>query len=134
MTSDKLKALAEEIARCCYCSDKMGFTIGPVIEKVVPMLERVQREALTAQIEFPSRNSYIEYLSSSNVNSAMAAYDWVRDNIKIKPNEPVSDRELIDLAADCKWKMPGICDIGALYVAGWRDCEKRLRGEALGDE
>lgn len=129
MTPDELKALALKIVKDHVEFSKQednGFENAVLHKDIADALERVQRETLAARIKFPQ---IVEYKATGSPHEiALGVYDWLLANIKFLPNEPVSDEEVIARAHECKRSMHPQADIGALYVQGWRACEKKLRG------
>lgn len=142
MTSEELKALAEEIALCCYGWDKMGVTLEAVTAKIVPMLERVQADAWRKGREHELHYIQFEIAEYKRVAEQwMADYDALKEKYEPlvgvasgKNNQTISDQELHKISSEHievlnKAGYTANFTHQSSFNIGFRACERKLRSE-----
>lgn len=142
MSDDELKALAKEtVFKHINTVDSVLITL------IFEALERVQQDAFNegaqsqfnvhvslakkrlskSQIEWPSEDECRAAAiteEGANRDDWSGCYYWLRDNVKVVPNEPISGPDLEKIAAEYSKRTA----MGAEpFYQGWRACEKKLR-------
>lgn len=147
---DELKALADQTfdrMSLFLREGNLAFLKENQTHFIMEALERVQQDAFNegaqsqfnvhvslakkrlskSQIEWPSEDECRAAAiteEGANRDDWSGCYYWLRDNVKVVPNEPISGPDLEKIAAEYSKRTA----MGAEpFYQGWRACEKKLR-------